>query len=667
MSTAASDFAAGEERYRARAYAEAEAVFRDLAADEPDNADTLRMLGLCRMRLGDAHAALTLLARAREFAPDSAYAQLHYGMGLHAVGRDVEAAEQFRLCQRLLPADPAPFLNLATVLLNLGDTAAALDAARRARRRAMNLPEAHYTVGLALLAAGRLEDAIQAFADTLRLAPDFADAWVNLGVIRYRRNDIAGAKQAMQRALQIQPGHRAAVANLAAFLRLTGEAEAAETLLGQTLARDPDAGEVRVNLAAALLQEERSAEALALLDARPIPAEPRLAAHWRLQRVLALLQQGRATEARTALDMLHDVPPELAPLATWRRVALAVAERDHAAARAHAASMEAALDAVPLVPEHRIIAHYDLARFWLAQGEHARAFAQWTQGHRLLGRFQPFSRDNYRRFVDASIARLDRARLHHGPRAGNRDAAPVFIVGMPRSGTTLAEQIVGAHPRAFAAGERGALTQAFLELGGVGTQDDIARIAAHDTAVLDRAASSYLAQLHALAPQADRIIDKMPGNANFLGLVALLLPGARIIHCVRDPRDIGLSIYTFRFYGHHPYAHDLGDLGWYIAQHERLMAHWHASVPNPMLTLALQDWVSDFEGTLRRVLGFLDLPYDAACERFYEQDTRVRTVSRSQVRQPINARGLGRWRAFEQQLQPLIAALAEGGVLPASP
>ena len=155
----------------------------------------------------------------------------------------------------------------------------------------------------------------------------------------------------------------------------------------------------------------------------------------------------------------------------------------------------------------------------------------------------------------------------------------------------------------------------------------------------------------------------MPGNFNYLGLVALLLPGARIIHCARDPRDIGLSIFTFRFYGSHGYAHDLADLGWYIGQHDRLMAHWRAALPNPLLTVQLKDWVEDFAGTLRRVLDFLDLPYDAACARFYEQDSRVRTVSRAQVRQPVNARGLGRWRAYADELAPLIAELDEAGSL----
>jgi hypothetical protein len=117
-----------------------------------------------------------------------------------------------------------------------------------------------------------------------------------------------------------------------------------------------------------------------------------------------------------------------------------------------------------------------------------------------------------------------------------------------------------------------------------------------------------------------------------------------------------------RFYGYHNYAHDLADLGWYIAQHKRLMAHWRAVLPNPILTVRLRDWVEDFAGTLRRVLEFLDLPYDPACETFYNVERRVRTVSRAQVRKPINAQGLGRWRQYEHELAPLIAALREGGV-----
>jgi hypothetical protein len=172
-----------------------------------------------------------------------------------------------------------------------------------------------------------------------------------------------------------------------------------------------------------------------------------------------------------------------------------------------------------------------------------------------------------------------------------------------------------------------------------------------------------LAELHALAPSAARIVDKMPGNFLYLGLVGLMLPGARIIHCARDPRDIGLSIFTFRFHGSHGYAHDLSDLGWYIGQHDRLMAHWKSALSNPVLTVRLSDWVADFDATLERLLAHLELPFDANCARFYEQDAHVRTVSRAQVRQPINARGLNRWTTFAAELAPMIAELERAGSL----
>ena len=258
---------------------------------------------------------------------------------------------------------------------------------------------------------------------------------------------------------------------------------------------------------------------------------------------------------------------------------------------------------------------------------------------------------------------FDRRRLTDGPRAGNADPAPVFIVGMPRSGTTLCEQILAAHKDAHGAGERVALGRALHSLGGGESPEAVRRIASLDAEALDKAAAAYLAELHGLAPDKQRIVDKMPGNFNYLGLVALLLPGARIIHCARDPRDIGLSIFTFRFYGSHGYAHDLADLGWYIGQHDRLMAHWKAVLEDRILTIHLSDWVTDFDGTLAKLVAHVGLPPDPSCARFYESEGRVRTVSRAQVRQPVNARGLGRWRAYANELAPLIAELDEAGSL----
>jgi tetratricopeptide (TPR) repeat protein len=655
-----SSLARAEELYRAADYAAAAALLDAERAASPTNATILRLLGLCRLRLGNADHALELLRQAVDLAPDNPLAGLHYGIGLQAAGRHAEAVDWFRAAQTALPLNPAPWLNMATSLLALGDVPGALRAARKARLRAPHMAETHYTVGLARLAEANLSAAGAAFTQATRRSPGFAEAWVSLGLVRYRSDDLRGAVVAMRQALAIDPENRAATVNLAVFLRLLGDGDQSEQRLGALLARDPDAAQARVNLADVMLQDGRPAAALAMLD-HPMPASQALRQHWMLQQALCLLNLGRAAEARDVIDALGPVAPAAKPLLLWRRVLLAGTAAE---AGALAAEMEGAIaDNSTILPEHRIMGYFDLANFWERRGETDRAFRCWQRGHDVLGRAQPFDRARFTAFIDASMAHFSNQRLRNGPRASNADPRPVFIVGMPRSGTTLTEQILAAHRDVAACGERTALAEMVASLGGA-TETTVAvqRIARLDGAQLDHAAQAYLADLRSAAPDAKRVVDKMPGNFRHLGLVALMLPGARIIHCERDPRDIGLSIFTHRFYGAHPYAHDLTDLGWYIAQQCRLMAHWHAALPMPIMTVRLRDWVDDFPATLQRVLAFLELPYDSSCERFYEFERRVRTVSRAQVREPINARGLGRWRRYAAQLIPLTKALEAQGI-----
>jgi tetratricopeptide (TPR) repeat protein len=640
----------------------------DNAATKTGEVANLFRRGLEALRANDVAAAIGLLSQAAEHDPGDPQAKFQLGVALQAMGRHAEALERFGQAQASLADDPAPFLHAAVSHLALGDNQAARAAASEACWRAPKVPAAHYVHGQAWAALGDPARAEQAFAAVVQLNPRWADAWVNYGLARYAQGAVEDAKTAMRRALAADPAHGPALSNLGAFMRISGETDGAEQLLRETVKRAPDAAGARLNLAADLLQEERAAEALALLEGAKAPNDAEALSHWRLQEALALLQLGRLGQARQVLEELvrmGPAPPALAPLLRWRFVLLALAEGDGARAREEAERMEAALAAMGPggVPEHAVMARFDLAKFWSGQGAPARAFAHWTEGHRLLARFQPFLREAHLAFVDASIEAFSAARLRDGARAANRDLLPVFVVGMPRSGTTLVEQILAAHRDVHGAGERTALSQAFAALGGGEGPASIERIAALASESLDAAAARYLATLRELAPSATRIVDKMPGNFLYLGLVGLMLPGARIIHCARDPRDIGLSIFTFRFYGAHGYAHDLADLGWYIGQHDRLMAHWKTALPDPILTVRLSDWVSDFDGTLSRVLAHLKLPPDENCARFHESESRVRTVSRAQVRQPVNARGLGRWKAYAAELTPLIAELEQCGSL----
>ncbi|MGH7153788.1 MAG: sulfotransferase, partial [Acetobacteraceae bacterium] len=418
----------------------------------------------------------------------------------------------------------------------------------------------------------------------------------------------------------------------------------------------------RLNLANALALEQEPAAALDILQG-PDPGG-REGRHWRAHRASALIALRRWEEARAELDAVAEPLGDAEILVLWRRIALAAHDGDTTTAAALVSRMETAVGADgDFLPEHRIIGHFELARWHNWAGRKEPAFAHWTAGHRLLARFQPYDRAQVQAFTDSSIASFDATRLA-GPHARNDDPAPVFVVGMPRSGTTLVEQILAAHQAVFGAGERPDVHRRAERLGGpVGRGDSVRRLAALGDDALTEAADGFLRELHALAPDALRVVDKMPGNARHLGFLALLLPGARFIHCRRDPRDIGLSIFQFRFFGYHPYAHDLGDLGFEIARHERLMAHWRAVLGPRLIEVDLTDWADDFDTTLARVLDFVGLPHDQACARFYQQKRRVRTASAVQVRQPINRRGIGRFRAYAEYLEPLFAELDRAGLV----
>jgi Flp pilus assembly protein TadD len=658
--------AAAIARYQAGAFREAAALFADLRVAAPEDPTLLRLQGLALVRAGDPASGVPLLARARQLAPDDPLSTLHLGIGRHAAGALTEAAQLFRACIALMPGRAAPFVNLAIVRLDQGDARAAARAARAAVAAEPSSADARLALARALAARGDRNGAVAAYEACLRLRPNDADAWVSYGAALYRFGAMGQATTALDRALTIVPDHPLAHANLAALEGLRGEPAAAIARLRSVLDRQPDCGPARLNLANLLIHERDAAEALKLL---PDPPPPRQAAHWLAQRAAALLMLGRRDEARS--DVAAAAPPfgDAEILLTWLRIALddgtdetSAAERDRLAGRL---AVLADADGAGL-PEHRIIAHFDLATLHAREDRRAVSFSHWRKGHEVLARLQPFSRETHADFIRATRTAFDATRLSSDPRADNIDPAPVFIVGMPRSGTSLTEQILAAHPLVHGAGERLEVHGLLMRLaGGVLTRATVERLAALDAASLSNAARTFLAELHGLAPEARFITDKMPGNGLYLGFLATLLPGARVIRCTRDPRDIGLSIFQRRFFGYHPYAHDLADLGWYIGQHEALMRHWEAVLP--LLTIALTDWIDDFDTTLARLLDFLGLPPDPACARFYELDRRVSTASRDQVSRPINRAGIDRWRDYETELQPLIAELTAAGLLAPPP
>ena len=617
----------------------------------PADAVLQRLCGMALVRAGRAMDGLPHLAQSRDLAPAEALGALWHGIGLQAAGRHAEAAAALEAASLLAPADPAPRIHLSRTLLTLRRPRQAVDAARRAVSLAPRLLDAEHALRLAELAV------LQAAGDA---APALlAEAWLAFGRICLRLDKVMEAQTAFHEALALRPLHGDAGAELALVEHLCGQPLAATARLRAIVDRDPSCLRGRLHLASRLLLDGDAAPALELLDGPP-PTPGPMRSHWHAHRAQALVALDNPEHAHREIAQAEQPPlPELGLTLTWQRFVLARREgAPQAAALTDRVGRLADIREAGTL-EQRIDAHFDLADLQRADGNHTAAFAHWSRGHALLRAAQPFSREAHRAQLDAILRGYGAERLAQGPRSALHDPAPVFIVGLPRTGTTLLEQILSAHPMVHGAGERMAVRETLVRLTGTRTADvATSRAAALDAATLTAASRDYLAELHALAPDAARVVDKMPDNVFQLGLIATLLPDARIVCCTRDLRDVGASIFGHRFIGHHPYAHDLGDLGWYMATHGRLLEHWQASLPpSMMLLLDHGDWLADFDATLRRVLEFLGLPYDPACERFHEQDRRIGSASRAQVRRPINAAGVGRWRDYVAQLAPMLREL----------
>jgi len=244
--------------------------------------------------------------------------------------------------------------------------------------------------------------------------------------------------------------------------------------------------------------------------------------------------------------------------------------------------------------------------------------------------------------------------------AGDPSTVPIFVVGMPRSGTTLIEQVLASHARAFGAGELVDLDHVVAALRSTnGAQTAFPEVVTEMTSeALRQAGSRYVERISSAVPNMERIVDKMPMNFRFIGLIYFALPNAKIIHVRRDPVDTCFSCYSLLFTGTQSYAYHLAELGRYYRAYEGLMEHWRQVLPHGlMLEVHYENVVNDLEGEARRIIDYCDLPWDDACLRFHETRRAVQTASAAQVRQPVHRLSIGRWRPYRRMLQPLLEAL----------
>ncbi|MBL8763431.1 MAG: sulfotransferase [Phycisphaerae bacterium] len=372
-----------------------------------------------------------------------------------------------------------------------------------------------------------------------------------------------------------------------------------------------------------------------------------------------LISVRRVEEATAQLEGALDRGPANAAVAvTYARVAKSPEQR----ARAIGACARALAEAAPS-PGHRSSVRFALGGLREAEGDFDGAFAEFRAANEEYPR--AFNAALYERAMDEILSVFHAAALPALPRATNRDQLPVFIVGMPRSGTSLAEQIIASHPRAFGAGELGdmhAIAASLGERAAAGKPPPPERrypgcVRTLTPEVLERHAGAQLERLRRLGGSAARVTDKMPHNFMHLGLIDLLFPGARVIHCTRDPRDTLLSCYTTPFNQMHSYSNSLADLAAAYRVNVKMMRHLTPIVRVPVLEFPYERVVADPGPWARTLIEFTGLGWDERCLRFHEHARVVPTASIDQVRRPVYNSSVGRWKRFERHLGELIAGL----------
>ena len=281
------------------------------------------------------------------------------------------------------------------------------------------------------------------------------------------------------------------------------------------------------------------------------------------------------------------------------------------------------------------------------------AIAEYKAGK--AGKGHDFDVETYARWVDAMTGLFTAEMFRDHAGIGDPSEVPVFVVGMPRSGTTLTEQICASHPSVHGAGELYDMRQLTRTVGS-SNQELLAALTPENSA---RLAGRYLAQVRRHAPDALRIVDKMPHNFELIGFIALLFPNARIIHCRRDPIDTCVSCYMTDFNMWHAYTADLEKLGLYYRAYDRLMRHWNSVLPGRIFERRYEDLIADQETETRRLIDHLGLPWDDACLSFHKQQRQVGTPSMFQVRQLVYKSSVKRWKNYGDELQPLIKALGD--------
>jgi tetratricopeptide (TPR) repeat protein len=528
--------------------------------------------------------------------------------------------------------------NLGNTLVRLGENERAVESYRRALEREPNLMAAHANAATALHVLGRNPEALVHARRAVEIDPASAPARITAAFVEGAISGYDCALAQIDALLENEPDDPSAIAARAyCLLRLERFEDALATAQRGLLLR-PNYGLFLESLGCALRGLGRSEEAFAAFDRAYALGHDRAAIL--VLKASGLLEIGRLDEAQPILEAALEIAPDNA--GAWNALTeLRSFQPDDPAL----AEMEALLAGSPNLRavEARILMHFALGKAYRKAGDRKNAFRHFAAGNALRRGTLAYDVADDERFARERIDFFTPAKMRELGGAGDSSRAPIFVIGMPRSGTSLVEQILASHPGVHGAGELTLFERAIAEVG---------------TGDLTALGARYLALVDAVAPADKRVVDKLPSNFRHVALLHLALPRARFVHTTRDALDTCFSCYVTNFTGRQDFSWDLAEAGRFYRAYAALTDHWRAVLPpGIMLDIAYEDVVADFEASARTMLAFCGLPWNDAVLRFYQTARLVRTASYNQVRRPIYATSVRAAEDYRTELQPLIDAL----------
>lgn len=611
-----------------------------------DYAEAHNNMGNALLDLGKPHEATQSYRRALEIRCDYAEAHSNLGNALQVLGKPDEAVASCRKATEIRSDFAAAHNNLGNALRGLKQFDQALNSYRRALEIKPDYAEAHANAGDALLDLAQLDAAVASYRRALEIKPDYAEAHGKLGNVLLHLWQTEDSAASCRRALAIKPEYAEAHNSLGcAFLELghLGEAEAS---FRQALQLKPDYAEAHSNLGFALRMGSRAVEAEAncrkALELNPslIPA-------------VALLAElhgdkGQFREAEDLYRRAIAIDPELA--APWAGIApLRKMTRGDSVWLFEAQRIA---DKHP-PPRQEVLLRYALGKYFDDVKDFEQAFSNYQRANELAKSYRrKYDRLHLQQHIDQIIRFYDQEWASRLRRDSNPTSRPVFVVGLPRSGTTLAEQILASHPAVFGAG-----AQVYWCIASA--QHESCMASGDDGEILiGEMARDYLRLLEEFSTDAARVVDKMTANFMCLGLIQAALPNARIIHMRRNPLDTCLSNYFTNFGVAHSHANDLEDLAHYYTEYSRLMEHWRSILPKDfILDVPYEALVDEQEAWSRKMVAFVGLPWDARCIDFHQTQRSVITSSKWQVRQTMSKASVERWRNYSRFIEPLLRSM----------